>query len=79
MALFPAHPGAAAELGGLVFKFMAKNQAELFMSTLTAMVDHVGTTLGYEMKMLVNYQHETTFDEPTDPSRNATPAEMKIF
>jgi hypothetical protein len=59
--------GKLEELGGLVYKFNSKDQADLYLRTTEAIADYVGVEYGRNMRMLVKYGNEATFTKPTAP------------
>ena len=55
------------QLGGFVYKFNSKDQADMYLRTTEAIRLYVGEVYGKDMRRLVQYGEEKTFTEPTAP------------
>jgi hypothetical protein len=72
--------GKLEELGGLVYKFNSKDQADLYLRTTEAIADYVGVEYGRNMRMLVKHGTETTFTKPRAPRKeDSTPGLLEEF
>lgn len=61
-------------LGKHVYKFNTKDQADVYILTTEALIDYVGREYGKDMRILVKYNTERTFTEPTPPrTSDSTP------
>ena len=67
------------ELGGNVYSYGPLEQREKYLRTTKAIGEYAGTEISEEMWALVNKREETTFEEPDEPGRNATRAELKKY
>jgi len=59
--------GKEVELGNLICKFNAKDQADVCLRTTEAIADFVGVECGRDMRMLVKKSNEKIFTEPLPP------------
>jgi len=59
--------GKEIELGNLIYKFNANDQADMHLSTAEAIADFVGVEHGRDMRMLAKKSNEKIFTEPLPP------------
>jgi len=59
--------GKEIELGNLIYKFNAKDQADMYLCTTEAIADFVGVEHGKDMWMLVKKSNEKIFAELLPP------------
>jgi len=59
--------GKEVELGNLIYKFNAKDQADMCLRTTEAIADFVNVEYGRDMRMLVKKSNEKIFNEPLPP------------
>jgi len=59
--------GKEIELGNLIYKFNAKDQADMCLRTAEAIADFVGVECGRDMRMLAKKSNEKIFTEPLPP------------
>jgi len=59
--------GKEIELGNLIYKFNAEDQADMYLRTTEAIADFVGVEYGRDMRMLVKKSNEKIFTEPLPP------------
>jgi len=59
--------GKEVELGNLICKFKAKDQADVHLRTAEAIADFAGVEHGRDMRMLVKKSNEKIFTEPLPP------------
>jgi len=59
--------GKKVELGNLIHKFNAEDQADMCLRTAEAIADFVGVEHGGDMRMLVKKRNEKIFAEPLPP------------
>jgi len=59
--------GKEVELGHLIYKFNAKDQADVCLCTTEAIADFVGVECGRDMRMLAKKSNEKIFTEPLPP------------
>jgi hypothetical protein len=72
--------GNEEKLGELVYKFNAKDQADMYLRTTEAIANFVGVEYGRDMRMLVKHGTEKTFTEPRIPrSEDTTPGLMEKY
>jgi hypothetical protein len=79
--------GKEEKLGELVYKFNAKDQADMHLRTMEAIANFVGAEYGRDMRMLVKHGTEKTFTEPRIPRSEDTTSglmekyktELRIF
>jgi len=67
--------GKEIELGNLIYKFNAKDQADMHLRTTEAIADFVGVECGRDMRMLAKKSNEKIFTEPLPP-RAATDTQV---
>jgi hypothetical protein len=72
--------GKEEKLGERVYKFNAKDQADMCLRTTEAIADFVGVESGRDMRMLVKHGTEKTFTKPRIPrSEDTTPGLMEKY
>jgi hypothetical protein len=72
--------GKEEKLGGLVYKFNIKDQADMYLRTTEAIINFVGVEYGGDMRMMVKHGTEKTFTEPRIPrSEDTTPKLMEKY
>jgi len=59
--------GKEVELGNLIYKFNARDQADMYLRTAEAIADFVGVEHGRDMRMLVKKSNEKIFTEQLPP------------
>jgi len=59
--------GKEVELGNLIHKFNAKDQADMHLRTAEAIADFVGVEHGRDTRMLAKKSNEKIFTEPLPP------------
>jgi hypothetical protein len=67
------------ELRGFYYVYGRPDQAQIFRKTTDKIADYVAQNYksGKEMYRLITYGIETTYKDPDDPGKDATPAQIK--
>jgi hypothetical protein len=84
---FPQQPPVAKvqigieELKGYYYVYGRPDQAQVFRKTTEKIADHIAQNYksGKEMYRLITYGVETTYKDPDDPGKDATPAQIKAY
>jgi hypothetical protein len=79
---FPSGPAVKIgieELRGFYYVYGRPDQAQIFRKTTDKIADYVAQNYksGKEMYRLITYGVETTYKDPDDPGKDATPAHIK--
>jgi hypothetical protein len=69
------------ELRGFYYVYGRPDQAQIFRKTTDKIADYVAQNYksGKEMYRLITYGVETTYKDPDDPGKDATPAQIKAY
>jgi hypothetical protein len=69
------------ELKGYYYVYGRPDQAQAFRKTTEKIADHIAQNYksGKEMYRLITYGVETTYKDPDDPGKDATPAQIKAY
>jgi hypothetical protein len=81
---FPSGPPVKIgieELRGFYYVYGRPDQAQIFRKTTDKIADYVAQNYksGKEMYRLITYGVETTYKDPDDPGKDATPAQIKAY
>jgi hypothetical protein len=69
------------ELKRYYYVYGRPDQAQVFRKTTEKIADHIAQNYksGKEMYRLITYGVETTYKDPDDPGKDATPAQVKAY
>ena len=70
---------AKEALKGYYFAYDEVGQQHKFKKTVEEIADYVGIVLGPEMRTLLKDEMETTYEDPTDPGKDATPGAVAVY